>query len=328
MPADGLTFGLYPLHVAGTPFGVADGPPDDDAQIGAAIADLRGDRTLRPRTYLIYTASWREAMLANAGRYARAGILSDVVIGSGDWTDADDQEIELEHWLDFIREVIRRHGDVLSSVQITNEPNLSFMEGSKAYIVEALVRGVVAARREIEDRGLKIAVGFGSVPDGPAAVPGFWDAVAAAADDEFVAAVDFVGHNFYVDVFEDAPVAVTQVPAEVDRILGDLRARLDGLGLPPRVAIRVTENGWPTGTNPLTGRIRSESEQVEVLEAVVHAVWEVRETYGVSHYVLFGLRDADSRKEDLFHRYGILRDDYSAKPAYAAFRGLIRQLGV
>jgi hypothetical protein len=47
----------------------------------------------------------------------------------------------------------------------------------------------------------------------------------------------------------------------------------------------------------------------------------------VTHYMLFGLRDADSSKPDPFHQFGILRDDYTPKPAYAAFKSLIDELG-
>ena len=327
MLSDRLTFGIYPLSVAGTPFGVATGPADSDADIRSALADLRGDRMLRCRTYLIYTSAWREKMLANADLYASNGVLDDVVIGVGDWTESGEQELELENWLQFIRDVIGRHGERLTSVQITNEPNLSFMEGSKAYVYEALTRGVVTAKRELSRLGLDAEVGFGSVPDSPVAVPGFWEKLGGAADDEFLQAVDFVGHNFYVDVFEDQPVSVERIPEAVDGILGALRARLDAVGLTRSVAIRVTENGWPTGTNPLTGRVRTEPEQADVLDTVVRAVSESREKHGVSHYVLFGLRDADSHNPDLFHQYGIVHDDYSPKPAYASYRALIRELG-
>jgi hypothetical protein len=328
MTARGLTFGIYPLHVAGTPFGIADGPPDDYEKIRAAIADLRGAKTLAARTYLIYTDSWKDRMLANAAAYASNGVLDDVVIGCGDWTDAAEQALAMETWLEFIRELIRRHGDRMSSVQITNEPNLSFMEGSKPYIHEALVRGVVVAKSELARLGLKVPVGFGSVPDSPAAVPDFWETLARAADADFLDAVDFVGHNFYVDVFEGEPLPSSQIPTMVEGTVSALRARMDRLRLPSSVAIRVTENGWPTGTNPLTGRSRSEQQQAHVLETVVRTLDGIRGSYGVSHYVLFGLRDADSREPDLFHQYGILRDDYSAKPAYSTYKTLIQQLGV
>ncbi|GAB3386534.1 hypothetical protein GCM10027568_04980 [Humibacter soli] len=327
MTATKLTFGIYPLHVAGTPFGVADGPADDFDKISAALAELRGDRTLIPRTYLIYTPEWEDRMSANADLYARNGLLGDVVIGCGDWTAAADQELQIESWLEFIRRIIRTHGPVLSSVQITNEPNLTFMEGSKTYIYEALTRGVIAAKAEITELGLDVEVGFGSVPESPVSVPRFWDTLAQTADEDFRGAVDFVGHNFYVDVFDEVPVPVAELPGAVEANLSALHARLDDLGLASTVAIRVTENGWPTGVNPMTGRVRSPEDQGEVLEAIIGAISELRGTCNVSHYGLFGLRDADSSDSDLFHQYGILRDDYTPKPAYATFKRLIRESG-
>jgi hypothetical protein len=118
------------------------------------------------------------------------------------------------------------------------------------------------------------------------------------------------------------------IPARVDGILQDLRTRdLAVAGIPPSVPIRVTENGWPTGTNPLNNTDRSPQRQAEVLERVIRTVHRRRHELNITHYVLFGLRDADSSKADLFHQFGILHDDYSPKPAYATFRGLIRELG-
>jgi hypothetical protein len=39
---------------------------------------------------------------------------------------------------------------------------------------------------------------------------------------------------------------------------------------------------------------------------------------------LFTLRDGDSGSDDVFAGFGILRDDYTPKPAFAALRDLIR----
>jgi exo-beta-1,3-glucanase (GH17 family) len=128
-------------------------------------------------------------------------------------------------------------------------------------------------------------------------------------------------------VFEE-PVQLEDIPSRVEQVLRDLRIRdLVSAGIPASVPIRVTENGWPTGTNPLTNTAPTCERQAEVIDTVVHSVHELRRELNISHYMLFGLRDADSAKPDLFHRYGILRDDYSAKPAYGTFRRLINELG-
>jgi hypothetical protein len=64
-----------------------------------------------------------------------------------------------------------------------------------------------------------------------------------------------------------------------------------------------------------------------VLEAVVRSVAEVAEELHVTHYMLFGLRDAASTKPDLFHQFGILRSDHTPKPAYATFKALVAERG-
>lgn len=327
--ATGFTFGIYPLSVAGTPFGLAVGPPDNDEKIQMTLDDLRGGtKKLLPRTYLIYTKEWESSMLANADRYSEAGLLGDLVIGCGDWTNSQEQGLELENWLQFIREVIERHGNQLASLQITNEPNLSFMEGSKPYIMQALVEGVLTAKREVRERKLPVQIGFGSVPDSPAAVPHFWENLTKAGGQAFRESVDFVGHNFYVDVFEDQPLELKEVPVSVERILRQLREEsLVAAGLPGSIPIRVAENGWPTGKNPVANINRTYERQSLVLEAVIRKIHDLRVTLNISHYELFGLRDADSSKDDLFHQYGILRDDYSKKPAYDTFKSLVQELG-
>ena len=89
--------------------------------------------------------------------------------------------------------------------------------------------------------------------------------------------------------------------------------------------IRVTENGWPTGTNPLNGESRTDARQADVLAAIIDTVNATADDFHVTQYTLFGLRDADTTQSGLFHNFGILRSDYSPKPAYATFRDRVRR---
>ena len=321
MTAAPLKFGIYPLGVAGTPTGLATGPPDDYPQVRSALDSFGG--RVEARTYLVDTAPGTEdAVLGLGDRYRDAGLLAHITLGC-----LRDTGFEVDTWASLVRTVIRRYGDCLGSIQITNEPNLSFMDGAKPYVLDALVHGVMAAKDEIRRHRLQIDVGFGSVPQSPAALPAFWDDLAAAADPAFAGSIDFVGHNFYVDVFED-PVDLAAIPGRVEEVLRDLRRRnLTAAGIPASVPIRVTENGWPTGINPLNGTRRSPARQAEVIDAVVRTVHRLREELNISHYMLFGLRDADSSEPDPFHQFGIMRDDYTPKPAYHTFRQLIGELG-
>ncbi|WP_199241676.1 hypothetical protein [Desulfosporosinus sp. Sb-LF] len=99
-------------------------------------------------------------------------------------------------------------------------------------------------------------------------------------------------------------------------------------GITASVPIRVTENGWPAGKNPVANIERSFEQQTKILETIIRKICNLRHELNISHYELFGLRDADSSKEELFHQYGIMRDDYSPKPAYFTFRNLINELSV
>jgi hypothetical protein len=316
-----LEFGIYPLGVAGTPHGLAVGPPDHYERVRAALAGLGPQ--VAPRTYLVdMDPGGEDAVLALADRYRAAGLIGHVTIGC-----LRDHSFDVGRWTELVRVVVARHGDRLQSLQITNEPNLSFMDGSKPFVIEALTAGVVAAKAEVRRRGLTVDIGFGSVPAGPAAVSTFWPDIASAGGSAFIDALDFVGHNFYVDVFED-PVELAMLPKRVETTLRDLRTRDLVTGRIPReVPVRITENGWPTGTDPMSGRARTDARQASVIDAIVRTVDALAPELGVTHYMLFGLRDADSTKPDLFHQFGILRDDYTPKPAYATYKALIGELG-
>ncbi|MGG2029096.1 hypothetical protein AB1282_25665 [Gottfriedia sp. S16(2024)] len=43
MNSTGLTFGIYPLSVAGTPIGLATGPEDNYEKISSALKELKGN---------------------------------------------------------------------------------------------------------------------------------------------------------------------------------------------------------------------------------------------------------------------------------------------
>jgi hypothetical protein len=47
----------------------------------------------------------------------------------------------------------------------------------------------------------------------------------------------------------------------------------------------------------------------------------------IGGYTYFSLRDADSADPGTFHRFGLLTDDYTPKPAFAVYRKLIDGLG-
>ncbi|HEX8975681.1 MAG TPA: hypothetical protein VF781_04130 [Solirubrobacteraceae bacterium] len=88
------------------------------------------------------------------------------------------------------------------------------------------------------------------------------------------------------------------------------------------MALHVSESGYPTGTG------RTEEMQVTALEAAVRPVDAVRSRDHITGYRWFDLRDADSAAPGFESHYGLLRDDYSRKPAFGAYRALIARLSV
>ena len=89
--------------------------------------------------------------------------------------------------------------------------------------------------------------------------------------------------------------------------------------IPISIPLHITENGWPTGPN------RSEEKQAEILEKTLFTIVHLREQMNISHYEYFALRDADSSSDDL--GFGLLRDDYSKKPAFENYCSLICTYG-
>jgi hypothetical protein len=92
-------------------------------------------------------------------------------------------------------------------------------------------------------------------------------------------------------------------------------------GLGRAVPIHVEENGWPTGP------ARSEAQQLSALRLMINAASDFRGTYNITDYRWFDLRDHDSSSLNFQHHYGLLRDDYTPKPAFAAYGRLVSSLG-
>jgi hypothetical protein len=92
-------------------------------------------------------------------------------------------------------------------------------------------------------------------------------------------------------------------------------------GVPASVALHVSECGYPTGLG------RTEAMQVTSMTATMSAVSAARANYNVTDYRWFDLRDADSASTSFESHYGLMYDDYTPKPGFAAFRSLVAQLG-
>ncbi|MFI0718834.1 hypothetical protein [Streptomyces sp. NPDC021224] len=311
-----FTFGIYPGAALGGETGlIAPARPDDPRRIADALDTLQGDAgTFLVRAYRAFGDPGLPDTPADPASYATRGRALDLVL------TFRDPHGDVDGWLDFVSETVRTDGAHLARLQIAEEPNanLPVLDGSTPHVKEAVVRGVTAAKQAARLAGHDIAVGFNAVPTFDPD-DSFWPGLGRLADDAFHQALDYVGLDFFPDVFRPLPAG--QLPGAVGAVLDGFRGdALPRAGIGPRVPIVVTETGWPTGPG------RSEERQAEVVAEVVRTVHERRTVDNITGYTYFGLRDADTSGPGLFHGFGLLRDDYTSKPAFDTYRRLVADL--
>lgn len=324
----GLLFGIYAGGAAGTDTEIALGPPDEVDRIVEALDRLQGDQPgFLVRCYLAFTGDAGAAMAA-AGTprgpfeaYLDRGRQLDLVLCC--W-DADGRRSE---WTECVRRAVRRWGPHIATLQIGEEPNLYHYPGDGRFFphcVAAVVEGVLAAREEADRLGYPLSVGFNAVPCFDPA-DRFWSAFARAITPDFLHALGYVGFDFFPDVFRRVPPDGTpgDLASAVTAVLRHFRQTvLRDAGIPESVPLHIAETGWPTGPD------RSAERQAEVIERVVRTAASLAAEINLRAVRLFALRDADSGNPDLFRQFGLMRDDYSPKPAFDAYARLIGEFGL
>ncbi|WP_433226810.1 hypothetical protein [Microtetraspora malaysiensis] len=321
--SDGLLFGVYPGGITGDDAGgLAGGPPDDPERIVEALRSLQcGERPFLVRGYVGFTDSDDLRVHVQAPerveRYAGEGRALDLVV------QYQSRAGDVAGYVAFLRDLVRRHGRSAATVQVAEEPNVPgnpTLDGYYPDVRQAVVEGVIAAKDEARRQGFgHLKIGFNTTPlFGPG--EGFVAALVEAGGRPFLDALDYVGLDFFPDVF--MPVPADRLHDAVTGLLRLHRAeRLTPAGIDPAVPLHVTENGWPTGPE------RTPERQARVVETVVRAIDGCRDEVNIVGYTHFALRDADSSQPGLFHRFGLMSDDYTPKPAFAVFQKLIAELG-
>lgn len=315
-----LTFGVFPFSLAGGPDGLAAGPPDDFAQIRRLLGILQGGGPeLLARAYVGWSGTGStDTALGQIADFIDIGLRWDLVLAYRDW------EADIRGWTRFVRRVVTDFAADLTTIQVTGEANLTGIpaagDGAYPRAAEALVQGIFTAAAAKQQRGLDVAIGFAVVPEPDPAAGPFWPAVAALGGSRLRDCADYVGIDMYPDVF-GGRIGQDGLDPAVGEMLRTLRRQaLPLAGIPHSTPIRVCENGWPTGPG------RPEHRQAGVLDTVLRAVHARRQEMNITHWELFALRDADSSKNDPFHQFGIVHDDYTPKPAFEQLRRTIAEL--
>ena len=261
--------------------------------------------------------------------YALAGFRSEIQIR---YHPPDGHEGDIAGFERFVATAVRRLGRrrAVAGFSITNEANLPISpntsDGAYEGVVDALVRGVIVARRELRELDRpRLDVGFNVMwrwnPDTDRQV---WEDIGAHPDAaRFRKAVDNVGVQVYPGlVWPPAPLPGRTAGDEIAEALTLVRdCYMPKAGLGRQVELWVSENGYATNLG------HSEDSQEGDLESSVDAVAQLSGALGITDYRWFNLRDNNSDGADLFSAVGLLRDDYSRKPAFAAFRRVIKAYG-
>jgi len=336
-PTPPLRFGIYPGGPAGSVNPKAPPRPEDPGKRLAALQGLRGDSPFVARLYAGWTGDARADDVGGwlddeIRSYTAAGLEVELAVRYE--PEHADAAASPAAFADYIRAIVRRYGaDAgFTSLQVTNEANLGgapgASDGAFAGASRALVAGVIAAKDEARRAGYpQLRVGFNwAYDERPAASSEFWAQLGRLGGATFARSVDWVGVDSYPGTWSPrlavSPIIPGAAAAAVKDALRSLRdCYLPMAGIGRTATLHVAENGFPTAAG------RGDDMQSAVLEAMVRAVEEVRETYGVSDYRWFDLRDSSTADPSIESHYGITRDDYSPKPAYGVYRDLIAELG-
>lgn len=168
---DGMLFGIYPGGVTGDDTGgLASGLPDDPALVSSALDRLQG-RPGRPflvRAYIGFDDATRlgephaTATPAAAAQYAIRGRRLDLV------AQYQSPAGDVDGYCDFLRELVEQYGAVTSTLQVTEEPNVTSnptLDGYYPAVHEAIVRGVSVVKARARELGhTDLRVGFNTTP--------------------------------------------------------------------------------------------------------------------------------------------------------------------
>ena len=329
-----LRFGITPGVQTGQLGGGAQPPrlPEDPAKTLEALGRLKpGDSPFVLRLHRFFWSDGEEGVrrfLALKERYTSKGYFVELQLR---YHPNPDQEGDIAAWTAYVRDVVRRFGadPRVVAIQVTNEVNLTFSpdssDGSYKGARDALIEGVIAAQAEKRKRGYdQLEIGFNwayrSTPDEERT---FWEYLRDRGGPRFINALDWLALDVYPGTF--VPPAGTP-GGERDALVNALSALRDCYapvaGIPRSVPLHVEENGFPTSEPS-----RSYARQAQIMASMVRAFEQYSGNYNLRDYRWFNLRDGDSTSANFQQQYGIMRDDYTPKPAFDVYAGLVRELG-
>ena len=332
-PGPRLRFGINPAGTAGAIGPPVEPVPDSPGKTREALRDLEPGAGA-PFYIRLNRFFWSlgppgiRHFMKLTDRYTRRGYQVELQLR---YHPRPEQEGNVGAWVRFVERIVRKFGrnPNVRALQVTNEVNFypiapdasdSAYDGAR----EALVRGVIAAKSEAERLGydqLKIGFNWAYRTD-PDRERSFWTEIGELGGEPFVDALDWVGLDAYPGtVFPPVEAPGGYRDGMVNALSVLRECFLPIAAIPDSVPIHVEENGYPT-LEPS----RSYAEQESAMREMVGAVDEFRGTYNVTDYRWFDLRDHRTSSPNFQQQYGLLRDDYTPKPAFATYAELVEGL--
>ena len=308
-PATPLVFGVYPGNTFS--FGKYAGlggtntvSPDAEIAIDR-MAELAAGRPFHVHLYAQWDRGIPPGFDTTLDRIAARGLTVNLALK---YVPPAGHDGDLAGFAAWVAQVVSTHPQV-GVFQITNEANVPGSpdtDGSSMDPVGALIAGVKAAA-VARTAGQLIGFNWFYRLD-PVSDAKFWSDLGMRGGDAFRDAVDYAGVDIYAGTYLPPLYSVDDE--------GDFRAALDyvrntlmpmaGIGLD--VPIFVQETGYPT-----LGPVRNEEKQAQALSSYIRAT----RGFGVGLLQWFELADATSPLGD---GWGLVRADYSPKPAFAVMR--------
>jgi hypothetical protein len=342
LPATGVSAATRPTLRFGVDPGIA-GSIGDSQQHSVSddpTRDLRALRALRPhgkalvlrlnRLFLSDGRAGIRRFVRRAGADTQAGFDVEIQVR---YHPAAGQAGDLRAWRAYVRRVVDAFGvnqrvvamTITNEVNVTVSPNTS--DGAYPRAPDALIDGITTARAAARRRhfaqlrfGFTYAYRFADDAT-------LFSYLGAHGGSAFRRAVDFVGLDFYPGTVSPPVMAPgDSYRAELAAAAGTLRHQLmPRAHLGARVPIWITENGVPTGR-------LSDRQQASALSQLVRAAVAYSHALGITDYRWFNLRDSIAplpagSAAPLFAFDGLLRSDYTAKPAFGSLRSLIGRFG-
>ncbi len=306
---------------------------DDPARDLAAVKRLRpqGHVLVVRLNRLFWSAGERgiASFKRLAATYTRAGFDVEIQVR---YHPAAGEVGNLGAWKAYVRHVV----DVLGAnprviaMTITNEVNVSVSPNTSDGYYQgadgALVAGIEAAHAEAVRRGYsRLRFGFTyAYRFSPAGDAAMFRYLAVHGGAQFRRALGFVGVDAYPGTIFPATIQPGQSygTALVQALATVRDCYLPSARIGSNTPIWITENGVPTGK-------LSNAAQAAALTQMVAAAHAYAKTFNVTDYRWFNLRDSTPQPlaGGPFSSDGLLRADYSRKPSFAAYRGLVARFG-